>query len=111
MLKIYKTSTIEKKTKKIKKITTDSWISLVSPTTDEIDKVVDKTKVDKELILKMLDIEELPRVEQSGNATLVVIDTPFLEEAEDAHVYSTYPLGIIITNNNYVILIIIYRTK
>ena len=105
MLKIYKTSTVEKKIKKIKKITTDSWISLVSPTTDEIDKVVEKTKVDKDLILKMLDIEELPRVEQSGNATLVVIDTPFLEEAEDAHVYSTYPLGIIITNNNYVITV------
>ena len=105
MIKIYKTSTVEKKLKKIKKITTDSWISLVSPTTDEIDKVVDKTKVDKDLILKMLDIEELPRVEQSGNATLVVIDTPFLEENEDAHVYSTYPLGIIITNNNYVITV------
>ena len=72
---------------------------------DEIDKVVDKTKVDKDLMLKMLDTEELPRVEQSGNATLVVIDTPFLEEDEDAHVYSTYPLGIIITNNNYVITV------
>ena len=100
MLKIYKTSAIEKNTKKIKKITTDSWISLISPTTDEIDKVVEKTNVDKNLILKMLDIEELPRVEQSGNATLVVIDTPYLEEEEDTHVYSTYPLGIIITNNN-----------
>ena len=105
MIKIYKTSTVEKKLKKNKKITTDSWISLVSPTMDEIDKVVDKTKVDKDLMLKMLDTEELPRVEQSGNATLVVIDTPFLEEDEDAHVYSTYPLGIIITNNNYVITV------
>ena len=105
MIKIYKTSTVEKKLKKIKKITTDSWISLVSPTMDEIDKVVNKTKVDKDLMLKMLDTEELPRVEQSGNATLVVIDTPFLEEDDDAHVYSTYPLGIIITNNNYVITV------
>ena len=105
MLKVYKTSTVEKKTKKIKKITSDSWISLVSPTTDEIDKVVEKTKVDKDLILKMLDIEELPRVEQSGNATLVVIDTPYLEEGEISHIYSTYPLGIIISNNNYVITV------
>ena len=48
MIKIYKTSTVEKKLKKNKKITTDSWISLVSPTMDEIDKVVDKTKVDKD---------------------------------------------------------------
>ena len=60
MLKIYKTSTVEKKTKKIKKITIDSWIELSSPTTDEIDKVVEKTKVDKDLILKMLDFGQNP---------------------------------------------------
>ena len=105
MLKIYKTSSVEKKIKKIKKITADSWINLTSPTTEEIEKVVEKTKVDKDLILKMLDVEELPRIEQGENATLVVIDTPYLEEGEVSHIYSTYPLGIIITNNNYLITV------
>lgn len=102
MLKIYKTDTTDKKIKKIKKITTDCWIDLTSPTTDEIDKVVQKTLVDKELVMKMLDVEELPRIEQSGNATLVVIDTPYLENHYE---YTTYPLGIIITDNNYVITV------
>lgn len=105
MLKIFKTSTVEKKIKKVKKITVDTWMELTSPTNDEIDKVVEKTKVDKDLILKMLDDEELPRVEQSGNATLVVIDTPYLEPGETSHIYKTYPLGIIITDNNYVITV------
>ena len=105
MIKIYKTSSVEKNLKKSKKITVDSWISLTSPTNDEIEKVTEKTNVDKDLILKMLDIEELPRIEQSGNATLVVIDTPYLEEGETSHIYSTYPLGIIITNNGYVITV------
>lgn len=105
MLKIFKTSTVEKKIKKVKKITVDTWIELTSPTTDEIDKVVEKTKVDKDLILKMLDDEELPRVEESGNATLVVIDTPYLEQGDISHIYKTYPLGIIITNNNYIITV------
>jgi magnesium transporter len=111
MLKIYKTSSVDKKIKKSKKITTDAWIDLTSPTTDEIEKVVLKTKVDKDLILKMIDEEELPRVEQSGNATLVVIDTPYLEEGEIGHTYKTYPLGIIITDNNYVITVAPKRTK
>lgn len=102
MLKIYKTDTTDKKIKKIKKITTDCWIDLTSPTTDEIDKVVQKTLVDKELVMKMQDVEELPRIEQSGNATLVVIDTPYLENHYE---YTTYPLGIIITDNNYVITV------
>lgn len=105
MLKIYKTSAVEKKIKKVKKITMDCWIELTSPTTNEIEKVVEKTAVDKDLIMKMLDDEELPRVEQSDNATLVVIDTPYLQEENDSHKYTTYPLGIIITNNNYVITV------
>ena len=102
MLKVYKTNTTDKNLKKIKRISTDCWIDLTSPTTDEIDKVVEKTEIDKELIMKMLDTEELPRIEQSGNATLVVIDTPYLENQYE---YTTYPLGIIITENNYVITI------
>lgn len=102
MLKVYKTNTTDKKIKRIKKITTDCWIDLTSPTNDEIIKVVEKTLVDKELIMKMLDQEEMPRIEQSGNATLVVIDTPYLENHYE---YTTYPLGIIITDNNYVITV------
>ena len=102
MLKVYKTNTIDKNIKKIKRISTDCWIDLTTPTIDEIDKVVEKTEIDKELIMKMLDAEELPRIEQSGNATLVVIDTPYLENQYE---YTTYPLGIIITDNNYVITI------
>ena len=105
MLKIYKTDNIEKTVKKEKKITVDCWIELTNPTIDEIDKVVAKTKIDKDLILKMLDEEELPRIEQDDNSTLIVIDTPFLEEYETTHSYKTYPLGIIITNNNYVVTI------
>ena len=102
MLKIYKTSSVEKKIKKIKKITVDCWMELTAPTNDEIEKVVNKTLVDKDLITKMLDVEELPRVERSGNATLVVVDTPYLDED---HQYITIPLGIIITDNNYVITV------
>ena len=111
MLKIYKTDSVEKTVKKVKKITTDCWIELTTPTIDEIEKVVAKTKIDKDLILKMLDEEELPRVEQSDNATLIVIDTPFLEENETTHSYKTYPLGIIITKNNYVVTITTKKTN
>ena len=102
MLKIYKTSPIEKTLKKVKKITVDCWLDLTAPTNDEIDKVVARTLVDKDLICKMLDVEELPRVERSGNATLVVVDTPY---RDDDHQYTTIPLGIIITDNNFVITV------
>ncbi|MDO4995964.1 MAG: magnesium transporter CorA family protein [Bacilli bacterium] len=103
MLRVYKTDQVTKHVKKLKKIQVDSWIALTNPTNDEINKVVERTKVDVDLIRKMLDTEELPRVEQSDNGTLIVIDTPYLEE--DTHKYTTYPIGIIITNNNFVITV------
>ncbi len=111
MLKIYKTSSVEKKLKKIKKMTTDCWVDLVSPSMEEIDRVVRRTDVDKELIMKMLDDEERPRVEQSGNGTLVVIDTPYLKETGNERKYRTYPLGIIITTSNYFITVSPKKTK
>ena len=101
MLKIYKTNSNTEYLKKINESTSDSWIDLIEPTENEIDKVVEKTKIDKDLILKMMDEDELPRIEQSGNATLVVIDTPSIEN----DIYITNPLGIIITDNNFVITI------
>ncbi len=107
MLKIYKTSAVEKKLKKVKKMTADCWIDLIVPTQDEIDKVVNRTGVEKELIMKLLDTEELPRVEQEDNATLIVIDIPYVEEDK----YKTYPLGIIITNNNYIITVTVKKTE
>ena len=82
-------------------------MELTTPTNDEIDKVVAKTMVDKDLITKMLDVEELPRIERSGNATLIVVDTPYLDED---HQYITIPLGIIITDNNHVITVSPKRT-
>lgn len=108
MLKIYKTNAIEKTISKVKKITMDCWMELTTPTNDEIDKVVNKTGIDKDLVTKVLDLEELPRVERSGNATLVVVDTPFLDED---HQYTTIPLGIIITDNNYVITVSAKKTS
>jgi magnesium transporter len=107
MLKVFKTNSVDKKIKKVKKITVDCWMELTTPTNDEIDKVVAKTLVDKDLITKMLDVEELPRIERSGNATLIVVDTPYLDED---HQYTTIPLGIIITDNNYVITVSPKRT-
>ena len=107
MLKVFKTNSVDKKIKKVKKITVDCWMELTTPTNDEIDKVVAKTLVDTDLITKMLDVEELPRIERSGNATLIVVDTPYLDED---HQYTTIPLGIIITDNNYVITVSPKRT-
>ncbi len=102
MLKCYKTNLRRKATEEIVQIEPDCWIDLVTPNEKEIDSVVAATEIDRDLIVKMLDDDELPRVETSGNATLVVIDVPAYG-GKNRNI--TYPLGIIVTTNNYFITI------
>lgn len=102
MIKIYKTDK-ENKIVKLEKIEKNSWIDLVSPSMDEIDEVVKKTKIEKDLILKLLDEEEIPRVEFEDNSTLIVVDCPYIESKNN--IYSTLPLGIIVSKNNFLITI------
>ena len=104
MLKIYKTNK-DKSVDKIEEIVSNCWIDMLNPTEEEIDKVVDKTKIDKDLIVKMLDEEERPRIETSDTDTLIVIDTPYLAYDEGKMEFTTYPLGIIISKNNYSITV------
>ena len=103
MQKIYKTNLSKKNIEKLTKIEPDCWISLVSPTEEEIANTVETTGIDEDLISKMLDDDELPRVEVSGKSTLVVIDIPVHVQKDDKYV--TYPLGIIITKDNYIVTV------
>lgn len=101
MIKIYKSNS-EGILQKLDTIEKNCWIDLVSPTLEEIDEVSNITEVEKELMLKMLDEEEIPRIEVEDNSTLIVIDTPIIEEGNK---YSTLPLGIIFTKKDYFITI------
>ncbi len=102
MLKCYKTNVQRKVTEEISQIEPDCWIDMLTPSEHEIDRVVEATQIDRDLIMKMLDDDELPRIETSGNATLVVIDVPAFG-GKNRNI--TYPLGIIITTNNYIVTV------
>lgn len=89
---------------KVPEITTDAWIDLANPTEPEIDLVTQRTGIDRDLIVKMLDENELPRVEKEDDATMIVVDVPVRDE-EDENEYITYPLGIIISEKGFVVTI------
>lgn len=109
MLNIYKTDE-SGMIKKKPKIETNTWIELVKPTDEEIKKVVRSTKLPESLLLKLLDTEELPRIETEEDATLIVIDVPFMEDKKDKNNYTTMPLGII-TNKGYLVTIALAETE
>ena len=101
MIRIYKSKNNE--VKKVRKITKDSWINLIAPSIEEIDDVVKKTGIDKDLILKLRDEEEVPRIEIEDDSTLIVVDCPFIKEG-DRSTYYTLPLGIVF-NKDYIITV------
>lgn len=105
MIKIFKNEIDNELVKKLDKIEDNCWINLVKPTEEEIKLVVDTLKIDEDLITKVLDEEELPRIEKTDNATLIVVDCPFLEDVHIKNKYTTYPLGIIICNDLHIITV------
>ena len=82
----------------------NTWINLINPTLEEIEQIATKTNIPKNLLEKMLDTEELPRIETEEDSTLVVVDVPYIRDYKIKNKYSTLPLGIIL-NKNYLVTI------
>ncbi|MCI8538390.1 MAG: magnesium transporter CorA family protein [Oscillospiraceae bacterium] len=72
------------------------WVHLTYPSEDELDQVVTRLKVDPGLLRAALDEEETSRIDTEEDQTLIIIDVPSVEK-DDAVIYSTIPLGILIT--------------
>ena len=105
MLKIFKNELDDEKVKQINSIEDNCWINLVNPDISEIKQVVDKLGIEEDLITKVLDEEELPRIEKTDNATLIVVDCPYWLDTHIKNKYTTYPLGIIICEDLHIITV------
>ena len=79
------------------------WINVVGPTPEVIAYLTEELHLDRGFVSAALDEEESSRVEVEDDQTLIIIDTPFaVTEAENTLVYTTMPLGIIVTKSNVV---------
>lgn len=105
MIRIYKNEIDDDVVRRIDKIEDNCWINLVKPTSEEINRVVDALGIDEDLITKVLDEEELPRIEKTDNATLIVVDGPFMDDIHIKSKYTTYPLGIIICRDLHIVTV------
>lgn len=109
-MRIYKTELETGTLNELKEMEEDCWIHLVHPTLDEVKQVCAKTGADERLISKVLDEEELSRIEVEGESTLIVLNIPYLVDHAHKNKYRTLPLGIIHTNR-YIITIILKENK
>lgn len=87
----------------IEKVEHGCWISVISPTPQEIKFLIDDFGLDSGFIKSALDEEESSRIEREDEQTLIIIDTPVssMDDSESKMFY-TMPIGIIITETNVI---------
>lgn len=100
MLTFYKT--VEGQMQQLSACEPGCWVHCVSPTDEEISRLIDHLNVEPDFFRAALDEEESPHIDQEDTCTLIMVDIPTVLKDEDGLNYSTRPLGIIITEKNVV---------
>lgn len=77
------------------------WVNLTYPSEDELSTVAATLGVDGAFLRAALDEEESSRIDTEDGQTLIIIDVPSVEK-NDAVVYSTLPMGIIVTDKHII---------
>lgn len=83
------------------------WINLYSPNDKELEMFSELCGVPLDMLKMPLDEEERAHIEKDEGWTLIVVDTPLMEEASEDGlqiVYTTMPLGIVY-NDDYIITV------
>ena len=99
LLSIHKT--IDGKMTKLDTIQDGCWVNLTYPSEDELNTVAATLGVEPTFLRAALDEEETSRIDTEDGQTLLIIDVPAVEK-DDAVVYSTLPLGIIVTEKHII---------
>ncbi len=74
------------------------WVYLVSPSQEEIELITTTFDIPRDFIEDPLDENESPRMELEDGKRLIIIQTPYFEDEEEAAIqFITIPLGIILT--------------
>lgn len=102
MIKFYKT--VDGCMTELTEYSEGCWVSAVCPTTEDVYYLIDELGVDSQYISAALDEEESSRIESEDNQTLIIIDVPYMEEEQEEKtvVYTTTPIGIILTPANFI---------
>ena len=99
MLSIHKT--IDGKMTKLDSVEDGCWVNLTYPSEDELNTVAATLAVEPAFLRAALDEEETSRIDTEEGQTLIIIDIPAVEK-DDAVVYSTLPMGIIVTDKHII---------
>ena len=108
MLTIYKT--VDGKMTRLDSMENNCWVNLVQPSEEELKTVSGQLSVEPSLLRAALDEEETSRIDSEDGATLIIVDTPYMETDETGVVYSTLPMGIIV-GEGYIVTVCLKETS
>ena len=77
------------------------WIMMTNPTVEELQEVAGET-IDIADLRAALDDEEYSRIELEDGYVLILVDIPTTEVRHEARVYTTIPLGILMTDTQII---------
>ena len=97
MVKYYRTD--DRRIHEEETIDNGVWIHMVDPSVEESQRIADILDVDVADIRAALDEEESSRIELEDGYTLILIDVPSTEIRHKKVMYTTIPLGIILTQD------------
>ena len=107
MLNFYKT--VDNHMVQLAKEEPGCWAMAVRPTSEELSYLRDEMHLDAGFLSASLDEEETSRTEKEEDQTFVVVDVPYQVEKDDEEVeedpsvvFTTIPLGIVITPEYFV---------
>ena len=85
-------------------VSAGSWINMIRPSRDESEMVAKQVgvEIDPDDIMAALDEEESARIELEEGYTLILVDIPTTEMRHEKEVYTTIPLGILLTQQNII---------
>ena len=78
------------------------WVNLTYPSEKELKTVSTALGVEPTFLRAALDEEETSRIESEDGQTLIIVDIPAVEKDEAGVVYSTLPMGIVVTDKHII---------
>lgn len=100
MLSYYKT--VDGRMTRIETCEPGCWINCVAPDDREIEGLIADFGIEPDFFRAAMDEEESSHIDNEDDNTLVVIDIPVVEQEGKHLVYSTMPLGLILTEKNVI---------
>ncbi len=83
----------------VSEVEAGSWLQLIQPTKEEIQKVIQITQAPMEMLTPALDVDERSHTEVDEDNVLIVTNVPLMRAVDR---YDTLPLGIVICRDYFI---------